>query len=279
MIISKRVAATRSIIDNQRDSGLKIGYVPTMGALHDGHLTLIRKSKAENDYTVCSIFVNPKQFNNLQDLKKYPVSVEKDIELLEAEKCDLLFLPNQEEIYPNNFKSTYYELGHLEKILEGHYRPGHFQGVCQVVDILLSIIHCHNLYLGQKDYQQCMVIDKMIEMRGHHTQTHIIPTVREKSGLAMSSRNERLNSSEKLLASEIYSVLKWIRYNLKAGSLSDIKKTAEEKLLLKGFKPDYVTITDTKLNILEEWNGNDQTVALIAAYLNEVRLIDNMTLN
>lgn len=278
MIISKHIPDTSTIIENQRDRGQKIGFVPTMGALHEGHISLIRKSKADTDYTICSIFVNPAQFNNQYDLEKYPVTIENDIEMLEAAGCDLLFLPSIEEIYPADFQKKHYELGYLETILEGKFRAGHFQGVCQVVDRLLSIIQCDVLFLGQKDYQQCMVIARMIELIKHPVKLTIVPTVREISGLAMSSRNMRLSETEKAIAGEIYQTLELLKKNLKEGKLKDIKKQAEAYLISKGFEPDYVELTDNKLTILDEWGGKKNIVALIAAALNNIRLIDNMTI-
>lgn len=279
MIISKHIADIFSIIENQRSSGQKIGFVPTMGALHEGHISLINKSVKETDFTVSSIFVNPAQFNNKADLDKYPVTTAKDIEMLEAAGCDLLFLPSADEIYPADFQKKEYDLGYLEAILEGKYRPGHFQGVCQVVDRLLSIIHSDVLFLGQKDYQQCMVIARMIELTGYSANLNIAPTIREKNGLAMSSRNMRLSSTEKETAAEIYQALEMFKKNLKKGMLNGLKQQAVDYLTNKGFDVDYAELTDDKLRILNEWDGKTKVVALIAATLNNIRLIDNMTIH
>lgn len=275
-IISKFIADTSSLIENQVSTGQKIGFIPTMGALHEGHISLIRKSRKETDFTVCSIFVNPAQFNNKTDFDKYPITIQSDIEMLEAAGCDLLFLPSADEIYPKEFQKKHFDLGYLETVLEGKYRPGHFQGVCQVVDRLLSIIKCDLLFLGQKDYQQCMVISRMIELTGHKVKTEIVPTQRENSGLAMSSRNMRLNSEEKETAATIYRTLNMLKENIHEGNLKDLKTQAAKQLTNKGFETDYVELTDEKLNILEEWDGKENVVALIAASLNGVRLIDNM---
>jgi pantoate--beta-alanine ligase len=279
MIISKHIADITSIIENERNSGRKIGFVPTMGALHDGHISLISKSVHETDFTVSSIFVNPAQFNNKADLDKYPVTTGKDIEMLEAAGCDLLFLPSADEIYPADFQKKHYDLGYLETILEGKYRTGHFQGVCQVVDRLLSIIHCDVLFLGQKDYQQCMVIARMIELTGYPLKLKIVPTVRENSGLAMSSRNMRLSATEKETAAEIYQTLEILKKNLKKGALNELKQQAVDYLTNKGFEVDYVELTDDRLRELNEWDGDLNVVALIAASLNNIRLIDNMTIH
>ncbi len=279
MIISKHIADITSIIENQRNSGRKIGFVPTMGALHEGHISLISKSVQETDFTVSSIFVNPAQFNNKADLDKYPVTTGKDIEMLEAAGCDLLFLPSADEIYPADFQKKQYDVGYLETILEGKYRTGHFQGVCQVVDRLLSIIHCDVLFLGQKDYQQCMVIARMIELTGYPLKLNIVPTVRENSGLAMSSRNMRLSATEKETAAEIYQTLEILKKNLKKGALNELKQKGFDYLTNKGFEVDYVELTDDRLRELNDWDGELNVVALIAASLNNIRLIDNMTIH
>lgn len=279
MIISKKIKDTSSIIENQRNRNKNIGFVPTMGALHEGHISVINKSIRDTDFTVCSIFVNPAQFNNKADLEKYPITLERDIEMLEAAGCNLLFLPSLDEIYPENLPIKQYDLGYLENVLEGKFRPGHFQGVCRVVDRLLSIIDCDVLFLGQKDYQQCMVIARMIELIGYNVKLDIVSTVREKSGLAMSSRNMRLSEEEKEIAAEIYRTLETLKTNLREGSLFQIKKQASDYLKNKGFEPDYVELTNEKLQALDEWDGHQKIVALIAASLNNIRLIDNMTLH
>ena len=211
MIIFKKASQLSQYLLQQRNSGLKTGFVPTMGALHDGHLSLIDVCRKQNDLTICSIFINPTQFNNPEDFKHYPVTLEKDLDQLIQAGCDVLFLPSVEEIYqPDHFKK-HYDLGELEHILEGHYRPGHFQGVCEVVDRLLNIILPHRIYLGQKDYQQCMVIKKLIGILGMQDQIeiHIQPTRREPDGLAMSSRNLRLSPGQRSQAPALFKALFW----------------------------------------------------------------------
>ncbi len=276
MRIYRLSAEMTGFIDNQRKTGQKIGFVPTMGALHQGHISLINESKNDNNLTICSIFVNPTQFNNAADFQKYPITIENDINLLELAGCDILFLPSIEEIYPTQLTKEHYDLGSLETILEGKYRPGHFQGVCLVVDRLLSIIHCDDLYLGQKDYQQCMVIEKLVELKNYDLKMHFCETIRENDGLAMSSRNARLNESERIQATAIYDTFLYIKNNIPLESLDGIKKTAQEALTSKGFIVDYVALTNEKLEPLDIWDGKSTIVALVAAYLNEVRLIDNM---
>lgn len=257
----------------------KTGFVPTMGALHAGHISLINKSTAENDFTVCSIFINPTQFNNAVDLQKYPVTIEKDIDLLEKAGCSLLFLPELTEMYPAGEQVTRYNLESLETILEGKYRPGHFQGVCRIVDKLLAAVTPDNLYLGRKDYQQCLVINKMIEEREHKVAVHICDTVREDDGLAMSSRNLRLTATERSKSVKIIAALRMIKENIQPGNLSELKNEARIFLEKNGFSVDYAEIADAEtLELQDERMGNKKMVALVAAYLNDVRLIDNLIL-
>lgn len=283
MILFKRAAELRDYLEKQRNKGKKTGFAPTMGALHDGHISLLEASKKENDFTVVSIFVNPTQFNDPADYAKYPVTLEKDISLLEAAGCDILFLPSVNEMYPSGqMLKKKYELGYLETLLEGSFRPEHFQGVCQIVHRLLEIVLPDNLYMGQKDYQQCMVVKKLLELTGlgQTVTLHISPTLREKSGLAMSSRNMRLSETERNAAVAIYQALNQIRENLQPGSLKTLQQEAAEQLTQKGFRVDYVEIADAgTLYPADNWDGRQKLVALAAAFLGEVRLIDNLLLN
>ena len=280
MIILKHAADVGSRVKKIREANASTGFVPTMGALHEGHISLLKKSKHTCDATVSSIFINPTQFNNADDFKKYPVTLEHDIYTLEKNGCDILFLPDINEIYPNGtISKKHFDLGHLENILEGKYRPGHFQGVCQVVKRLLEIVTPSHLFMGQKDYQQCMVIKRLLELENFNIELIISPTLREESGLAMSSRNLRLNEQQRQNAAEIYRTLQSIKQNIKPGSLLPLKKEAEENLLKRNFKVDYVEIADAdNLKIVNEWDGTANLVALAAAFVDEVRLIDNILL-
>jgi pantoate--beta-alanine ligase len=280
MILLKKAREINNYLSQQKQKGSQSGFVPTMGALHAGHLSLIEASKKQNDITICSIFINPTQFNDPKDFEKYPITIENDIYLLEKAGCDIVFLPSAEEIYPNGtLENFHYDLGYLENILEGKYRPGHFQGVCQVIDHLLKIILPTNLYLGQKDYQQCMVLKRLIEIIGLKTKIIISPTLRETDGLAMSSRNMRLSATERKQAVSIYETLSLIKNELKPGNLGLLKQKAFDHLSSKGFKIDYIEIANAAtLNSIENWNGETKLVALCAAFLHEVRLIDNMLL-
>jgi len=283
MIILKKAKDLLEHLNHCRQKGQSIGFVPTMGALHDGHISLLKTSINENPVTVCSIFVNPAQFNDLNDFKKYPSTLEEDIFKLETNGCDLLFLPNAEEIYPDGFdKKNQYALGYLETILEGEFRPGHFQGVCLAVNKLLQIVQPDKLYLGQKDYQQCMIIARLIQIKGlqEKIETRICPILREPDGLAMSSRNMRLNKVQRALAPAIYQTLLFLKENIGKESLANLKKEAATLLIQKGFKPDYVEIADAEtLKPVMEWDTSKKILALTAAYIDQVRLIDNIALN
>ena len=283
MITVHSIQEIQDFIHSERSAGKKIGFVPTMGALHKGHISLIKSSSKSNQVTVCSIFVNPTQFNDPKDYEKYPVTIEKDIELLENAGCDVLFMPSVTEMYPEGLGlPMHYDLGYLETILEGKFRPGHFQGVCVVVHKLLEKVLPDNLYLGQKDYQQCMVITKLVDLIGlkNEITINICPTLREPDGLAMSSRNIRLKEDERKKAVAIFQSLRFIRDNLKKGDLSVLKHEANSLLTKNGFKTDYIEIAGANdLSLVNEWDGKIKLVAVAAAFLNEVRLIDNMLLN
>lgn len=283
MILFKKAADLCKWVDAQQEKGNSIAFVPTMGALHAGHISLLEIAKKNNPITVSSIFVNPTQFNDPKDYEKYPITVEKDIAMLEAAGCDVLFLPSVKEMYPSGQKATqHYDLGYLETVLEGTFRPGHFQGVCMVVHRLLEIVQPDNLYLGQKDYQQCMVIAKLVELihPDRSIKVNICPTLREANGLAMSSRNLRLSEKERTTATAIYKSLNILKENLQPGMLFSLKQKAQSVLEEAGFRIDYVEIADAgNLSLVNEYDGKQKLVALIAAFMNEVRLIDNMLLN
>ncbi|MEO7960415.1 MAG: pantoate--beta-alanine ligase [Ginsengibacter sp.] len=277
MILFKHSLDLQSYLDKKHKSHNKIGFVPTMGALHPGHISLIANSKKECDVTVCSIYVNPVQFNNPEDFKKYPITLEADILLLEKTNCEILFIPTEQEIYPDKaFMEKHYDLAFLEKVFEGSFRPGHFQGVCMVMDRLLHIVQPTHLYLGQKDYQQTLVIKKLVADMGMNILIRVVPTLREKNGLAMSSRNTRLTVDEKELASSLYKSLKRIQKKLLNGDTIDMVEREKVYLQKLGFHVDYLGITNTRLEEPKKIPGNTERVILIAAYLNNVRLIDNV---
>ena len=243
MILFKKEKDLRKHLDLRRKEGEKIGFVPTMGALHAGHISLLNDARKDNDVSVVSIFVNPTQFNDPADFEKYPVTIETDIAQLEAAGCDILFLPSVNEIYPTGTSQQQrYDLGYLENLLEGKFRPGHFQGVCMVVHRLLSMVMPDNLYMGQKDYQQCMVIRRLLEITGLEDaiSLHISPTLREPDGLAMSSRNMRLKPAERAKAAAIFGALSAIKQQIKPGDVRSLKEQAVNSLAEKGFRHDYI---------------------------------------
>lgn len=259
----------------------KIGFVPTMGALHDGHLRLIEECKRQTELTVCSIFVNPTQFNQAEDLKKYPKTLEADILKLEAAGCDVLFLPSEQAIYPTEAsRHQHYELGFLETILEGTFRPGHYQGVSMVVDRLLNIIHPHFLFLGEKDFQQCKVIELLIQLSRHHVEIKTVATVRQPNGLAMSSRNARLTMEEQSQAAAIYQALMHLKTELNSGK--DFIRSRDwevAQLTKKDFEVEYLELASRKgLTIQNHFLNDDSQILLIAASFKGVRLIDNIFL-
>lgn len=280
MILFKKATDINVYLLKIREKGNSIGFIPTMGALHPGHISLLNTSKKSDSISVCSIFVNPAQFNDAKDFDNYPSTIEKDVDALEKAGCDVLFLPTLTEIYPDG--TAYiekYELGYLETVLEGKYRPGHFQGVCMVVDRLLNIIAANELYIGQKDYQQCMVIKKLIKLKQIKTHINICPTLRETDGLAMSSRNVRLADRDRKQALKIFETLLFIKNNLNPGDLKRLKQLSVQNLKDAGFTVDYVEIANAgNLKIIDDWDGNTKLVAVAAAFLGNVRLIDNMLL-
>ena len=281
MNLFKKTGHLQGYLQEARKQGRSTGLVPTMGALHAGHLSLINQSKQQNSLTIATIFVNPAQFNDKKDFEKYPVTTEKDIELLVAAGCDALFWPTVEEIYPNGYTApVHYELGYLETVLEGKYRPGHFQGVCRVMNRLLDIIQPGNLYMGQKDYQQCMVVSRLLNIMQSPAVLHTCATLREPDGLAMSSRNTRLNENERKNALAIFAALQFIKENIQPGNVSAVIEQSRRMLEEKEFRIDYVAIADAEtLEPVVNWDGRQKLSALIAAFQHEVRLIDNMPLN
>lgn len=263
------------------EKGTSIGFVPTMGALHEGHLSLIRRAKAENQLTFCSVFVNPIQFNNPEDLDKYPRTLSTDAKLLEQVGCDVIFSPSAEEMYPQGTTEVLeLDWGMLDKVMEGKFRPGHFKGVAIVVKKLFSIIHPTRAYFGKKDYQQLAVIRRMVEQL--QLPVAIIPcdTVREPDGLAMSSRNMRLTIAERQVAPVIYEVL--CRVREKAGKIpvKELQEWAIKKIQEHpSIRVEYFEIGDKEtLMPLENWSLKSRAVAFAAVFLGDVRLIDNLEL-
>ena len=254
-----------------------IGFVPTMGALHQGHISLLTTSRKENDLLVCSIFINPTQFNNPKDLEYYPRPTSIDLAILEKNQVDIAFLPNPEEIYgkKSNWKI---DLGNLDMVLEGKSRPGHFQGVAQIVKILFDLVKPNNAYFGLKDYQQFLVVKKLIDIFKLEINLVGLPIIREKDGLAMSSRNTRLSGLQRKSAPIIFQALEAVRLNgKKFPPLISAKLGLEILDRIKMVEPEYFEIVNAE-NLLPatKWENGIQYMALVAARLGEIRLIDNM---
>ena len=284
MLIFKKAAQLQQHIQQHKNNKEIIGFVPTMGALHQGHISLIEDSIKNCTITVCSIFVNPTQFNDANDFEKYPVTIEQDILLLELAKCDILFLPSVEEMYPQGaLVKTNYNIGFIETVFEGAKRPGHFNGVCQIVEKLLHIVMPNYLFLGQKDYQQCIVIKKLVHLMHKEEVIKVIicNTSREENGLAMSSRNRRLTGNAKDNAKIIYQSFSKIKKEINKINAVELIETATVNILNAGFeKIDYISFANAQtLEPISEWNGNTPLIILFAGFIDGVRLIDNMLIN
>jgi pantoate--beta-alanine ligase len=283
MIIFKTIPELRQFLQKERETGQSIGFIPTMGALHKGHISLINKSKEDGCFSVCSIFVNPAQFNDPGDFDKYPSTLAQDIQLLEEAGCEVLFLPAASEIYPNGMDAAnVYHFGSLESVFEGAMRPGHFAGVGKVVAILLNIVVPDALFMGAKDYQQCLVVKDLCRQLGMSGIRFVsCPTRREPDGLAMSSRNLRLNESQRARAGIIYQCLVSLQEKFLSGADFGIaQKECLDLLQAKGFSTEYVSIANADtLEPLTQFDSQRKTIALIAAKIGDIRLIDNMLLN
>lgn len=279
MLIIKKAKDLKSNITSLRKQNKKIGFVPTMGALHQGHISLIDKASEENDIVVCSIFVNPSQFNQKEDFDKYPITTSSDIDKLIKSPCDILYLPSLDEIYPDGWNSeAKLDLGKLATIWEGEFRPGHFDGVVQVVGILLEMVLPNNLYLGQKDFQQCAIIKKLISINKYPINTIICETKREASGLAMSSRNARLKDTDIADALILSKSLFFIKNNFEKLNNEELISQAKSMYANNdNIKLEYLAIVDRDtLESLTTENNN--AVVLVVAWVGGVRLIDNMLL-
>lgn len=277
MLVFEKIKEATSFLQSKKKSGQKIGFVPTMGALHQGHLELMKKAKKENDLLVVSIFVNPIQFNNPADLEKYPRDLEKDKALLEEVGCDVLFVPEVSEMYPEKVTKQF-NFGNLEKVMEGAFRPGHFNGVAVVVEKLFDIVKPDKAYFGEKDFQQLAIIQRMVVLEEVPVQIVPCQTIREKDGLAMSSRNERLTKAERKIAPFIAQILTEAKSKMSSLSPNEIRLLVENKFRDQPeFELEYFEIADDKtLQPTFNWSESQGIVGFIAAYLGKVRLIDNI---
>jgi len=277
MITFSKISDTNNFVREQRNNGKTIGFVPTMGALHKGHLELMKRAKHENDLLVVSIFVNPIQFNNPEDLKKYPRDVNKDKELLENIGCDVLFAPTVEEMYPEKVNKRY-DFGSLETVMEGASRPGHFNGVAVVVSKLFEIAQPHKAYFGEKDYQQLAIIKKLVETEQLPVEIVPCPIVREADGLAMSSRNERLTDIERAAAPYIYQTLKFAKKGSDTICPGPLRQMVANMFKSrKKFDLEYFELADDKnLQPINSWSSAPGILAFVVVKLGNVRLIDNI---
>ncbi len=281
MLLFKRVSDLQKYLNSLKNKGLHIGFVPTMGALHRGHISLIDRSRNECDVTVASIFVNPTQFNNVTDLEKYPRTVEKDIEMLAESGCEILFMPDVSAVYPEGMApSVKFNFGKLDRVLEGIFRPGHFEGMAQVVHRLLEITHPNRLYMGQKDFQQAAIVGRMLELMKSETELVSCPIQREPDGLAMSSRNARITPEVRSKVALIYQILAEAAERVGEYNPADIQRLALTKLKTEPhFKVEYFEIVDGRTLLpIQLFEDTDYAVALVAVWVGEVRLIDNMIL-
>lgn len=278
MHIVRTVEAFQTEISAVRSKGKTIGFVPTMGALHTGHISLVKRSVAENDFTIVSIFVNPTQFNNLTDLEKYPRNLEADADLLMYAGCDLVFAPSINAIYTESEQNNRFEFDFegLDSVMEGKFRPEHFNGVVQIISKLFALVQPHKSYFGEKDFQQLAIIHLMTRKMGFETEIIDCPIVREPSGLAMSSRNERLTPAQREIASGISKVLFQSRELAAKISPIELKKWVENEIAqIEGLQLEYFEVVDAHtLQTANNWNG--EAVGCIAVFCGVVRLIDNV---
>jgi pantoate--beta-alanine ligase len=279
MLIFSKVAEISAYLNEAHANSKSTGFVPTMGALHRGHLSLIQLSKNQCDLTICSIFVNPTQFNDKKDLESYPRMPEKDILLLEAANCDVLFLPLVSEIYPRP-KTESFDFGLLNTTLEGQFRPGHFNGVAQVVKRFFEIIRPTKAFFGSKDYQQVMIVKALVAQMNLQIEIVACPILREEDGLAMSSRNALLNSEERIIAAHIPDILKKADAVVKSSGIEAAKVFVKKEISkVELMRLDYYEVCDADtLTIVNSISDHRNYVGLIACFVGRIRLIDNRPL-
>lgn len=277
MYVFQFAADLQRCVSNTRQGA--VGFVPTMGALHAGHIALVKRAAAAGDWVAASIFVNPTQFNDPEDLRKYPRTPESDIAMLAKAGCNAVLMPSIEEVYPEDSRPYHFELGHLETVMEGMFRPGHFKGVAQVVARLLEMVQPQRLYMGQKDFQQTAIVAEMLRQLNSSTQLVVVETVREPDGLAMSSRNMRLTPENRAAAPIIYQCLLDAKRLYPEMEAPAIAGRAMQKMQAAGFRPEYFEIVDGRTLLpVENPRHADFVVACTAAWAGDVRLIDNVVL-
>lgn len=279
MLIFREQAPLTAYLSELRVGGAQLAFVPTMGALHPGHISLVETARRHADTVICSIFVNPTQFNDPEDFKKYPVRTDEDIRLLLDSPADIVYLPTMTEIYGHRTEGLpHYDFGRLETLLEGAHRPGHFQGVGQVMERLLAQVPADYLVMGGKDYQQILIINRLISLLHIKIEMISCPILRETDGLAMSSRNIRLGPDARSRAPQLYQTLGFVREHFRVRPFEALLSEATARLEKAGFRVEYLVITDPDLEILSQ-PADGPMVCLAAAWLDGVRLIDNLSLD
>jgi pantoate--beta-alanine ligase len=269
-----------SLINSIKLSNKTIGFIPTMGALHQGHLSLVSESKKQCNISIVSIFVNPTQFNDLSDLEKYPRTLESDLKFLDEIDCDIVFTPENEEMYPKK-DNRIFDFGNIDKVMEGAFRPGHFNGVAQIVSKLFDIVKPNCAFFGKKDFQQVAIINNMVKQLNYNIQIISCQIIREKSGLAMSSRNERLSPENRKKASFIYETILEAKKLAKLKTVNDVKTFVENKFTENtDLKLEYFEIVDDfSLQSVKNWADSQNITACIVAHIEGVRLIDNIKID
>lgn len=277
MKILQTIKELQTEISAQKAAGKLVGLVPTMGALHAGHASLVKRSVAENDVTVVSIFVNPTQFNDKNDLAKYPRTLEADCQLLQSVGASIVFAPSVDEVYPEPDTRTF-SYAPLDTVMEGAFRPGHFNGVCQIVSKLFDMVQPHCAYFGEKDFQQLAIIREMVRQMNYPIEIIGCPIVREEDGLAMSSRNTRLSAEERITALNISQTLFDSQSFAKSHTLAETKAFVEEGIAaIDGLRLEYYEVVDDRtLQTVCEWDEAEGIVGCITVFCGEVRLIDNI---
>ena len=277
MKIYKTISSLQEEIKSLKSKNLTVGFVPTMGALHKGHISLISYSVSECDITVASIFVNPTQFNNKSDFNNYPITLDSDTEKLQTAGCNILFLPDVKEMYPEPDNRTF-EFDGIDTVMEGRFRPGHFNGVAQIVSKLFDAVNPDKSYFGKKDFQQLAIIKKIVEKSNYNIDIVGCPIVREDDGLAMSSRNLRLSEEERVKSIDISKTLFELNEKKETMSISQIKSWVELNFSHdKTYKFEYFDIVDsTSLKSVSQWDTPNEKIACIAVFVGNIRLIDNI---
>ena len=277
VIFNEKEKLTPAIVE-LKNQNKTIGFIPTMGALHEGHMSLVKASKAQNDYTIVSIFVNPTQFNNPEDLEKYPRTEEKDIELLTKNGCDFVYLPTVNDLYATNEVAKKYDFGTIDKVMEGAPRPGHFDGDATIVSKLFRAVKPTRAYFGEKDFQQIRIIQEMVKQENLDVLIMPMPIYRAETGLAFSSRNARLSTQQTDDAPQIYSILsKAVALKNDGKDVAEITKFVENEFANSPFKLEYFEITDeNSLETIQHFSDAKNIRGFVVAYAGEVRLIDNI---